>query len=37
LIGSRNPVVVQGPVTRVIPSSTDWRYTRQMDKIMNEE
>src|SRR6266700_1137506 len=33
LIGSCNPVVVQGPLTRVIPSSTDWRYTRQIAKI----
>jgi CspA family cold shock protein len=30
LIGFRNPVVAQGPVPRVIPSSTDWRYTRQL-------
>src|SRR2546427_7687794 len=33
LIGSCNPVVVQGPLTRVIPSSTDWRYTRQIANI----
>jgi hypothetical protein len=37
LIGFCNPVVVQGPVTREIPSSTDWRYTRQMAKIKDEE